>query len=231
VGLPSRIAIPIIVVFAAVFLGIMGYLLKVSFGTTGSAFGAGQVAQQGDARIQATPAPIATDPPGTFTVPQTGTGPMQGQSSALPGASVGGGPPAPVMQQVQSLRERIARNPKDLAALVQMGDMEFDAQKYDKAADYLQRALALDPSNPDVRTDYASALHQTGHDLDALAQLDTVLRERPKFVNAVFNRGVVLQAIGRRTDAAAAFRQFITLVPSSDPRVATAKEALQQLNG
>ena len=114
-GLPARIAIPILVLFAVVFLGILGWFLRIGFGTTGSAFGpSGQPAEQGDARIPATPAPLATDPPGTFTVPQTGTGPAQGNANTLPGASTGGGnaagPPAPVMQQLVELRARIARD-------------------------------------------------------------------------------------------------------------------------
>ncbi|MBV8750666.1 MAG: tetratricopeptide repeat protein [Candidatus Eremiobacteraeota bacterium] len=236
-GLPARIAIPILAVFAVIFLGVLGWFLRIGFGTTGSAFGPGTVAEQGDARIQATPAPIATDPPGTFTVPQTGSGPMQGGSTALPGASVGGGnavgggPPAPIMQELQALRARLAHNPKDLAALVRFGDMEFDAQKFDKATDFYRRALALDPSNPDVRTDLATALHENGHDLDALAQLDAVLKERPDFRPAVFNRGVVLQAIGRRTDAIAAFKHYLAITGPDDPRAPNARAALQQLGG
>lgn len=231
-GLPPRIAIPILAVFAVVFLGILGWFLRIGFGTTGSAFGPGTVAEQGDARIQATPAPIATDPPGTFTVPQTGTGPIKG-TTALPGAGVGGGspagPPGPVMEELAALRARLARNPKDLAALVRLGDMEFDAQKFDKASDYYARALALDPTNPDVRTDYATALHQNGHDLDALKQLDTVLKERPAFATALFNRGIVLQAIGRRTDAIADFKHYLSVVKPDDRRAADARAALQQL--
>jgi hypothetical protein len=165
VGLPARIAIPILVVFAAIFLGIVGWFLRIGFGTTGSAFGpSGVPAQQGDARIAATPAPLATDPPGTFTVPQTGTGPAQNGSNALPGASTGGGnaagPPAPVMQQLNELRARIARDPKDRAALIQLGDMEFAAQKFDKAADYYHRALALAPNDADVKARYAAAQRQ-----------------------------------------------------------------------
>jgi hypothetical protein len=160
--LPARFAIPILVVFAVVFLGILGWFLRIGFGTTGSAFGpSGAPAEQGDARIAATPAPLATDPPGTFTVPQTGTGPAQGGPNALPGASTGGGnaagPPAPVMQQLTELRARIARNPKDRAALVQLGDMESAARKFDKAADYYHRALALDPGDADVKARYAAA--------------------------------------------------------------------------
>ena len=111
------------------------------------------------------------------------------------GAGVGGGtpagPPGPVMQELTQLRARLARNPNDLAALVQLANMEYDAQKFDKAGALYVRALALDPTNPDVRTDYATALHRGGRDLDALKQLDLVLRERPEFHAAVFNRGVV----------------------------------------
>jgi len=232
VGLPPRIAIPILAVFAVIFLGVLGWFLRIGFGTTGSAFGPATVAEQGDARIQATPAPIATDPPGTFTVPQTGTGPIKGTSS-LPGAGVGGGtpagPPGPVMEELAALRARLARNPKDLAALVRLGDMEFDAQKFDKASDYYARALALDPTNPDVRTDYATALHQNGHDIEALKQLDTVLKERPAFATALFNRGVVLQAIGRRTDAIADFKHYLSVVKPDDRRAQDARAALQQL--
>ena len=231
-GLPPRIAIPILAVFAVIFLGVLGWFLRIGFGTTGSAFGPATVAEQGDARIQATPAPIATDPPGTFTVPQTGTGPIKGTSS-LPGAGVGGGtpagPPGPVMEELAALRTRLARNPKDLAALVRLGDMEFDAQKFDKASDYYARALALDPTNPDVRTDYATALHQNGHDIEALKQLDTVLKERPAFATALFNRGIVLQAIGRRTDAIADFKHYLSVVKPDDRRAQDARAALQQL--
>ena len=233
-GLPARIALPILAVFAVLFLGIVGWFLRIGFSTTGSAFGPASVSQQGDARIQATPAPIATDPPGTFTVPQTGTGPISTGSNALPGAGVGGGsavggPPAPVMQELTELRARLARNPKDLAALVQLANMEYDAQKFDKAAALYVRALALDPTNPDVRTDYATTLHRGGRDLDALKQLDLVLHLRPGFHAALFNRGVVLRAIGRRTDAIADFKKYLTVAGPDDPRVAEARTALQEL--
>jgi hypothetical protein len=233
VGLPARIALPILAVFAVLFLGILGWFLRIGFSTTGSALGPGSVSEQGDARIQATPAPIATDPPGTFTVPQTGTGPIAGGSNALPGAGVGGGtpagPPGPVMQELSQLRARLARNPKDLAALVQLANMEYDAQKFDKAAALYVRALALDPTNPDVRTDYATALHRGGRDLDALRQLDLVLHQRPEFHAALFNRGVVLRAIGRRTDAIADFKKYLGVAGSDDPRVSDARAALQEL--
>jgi cytochrome c-type biogenesis protein CcmH/NrfG len=38
-GLPLRVYLPIVLIFAALFLGVMGYLIAVGFGVTGSVFG------------------------------------------------------------------------------------------------------------------------------------------------------------------------------------------------
>ena len=86
-GLPPRIALPILAVVAVVFIAIMGYLVKLGFGEGGTALGSGVPVQQGDARVRAT-----TPPVGTFAVPQTGSGPVT-PASALPGNTVGGGGP------------------------------------------------------------------------------------------------------------------------------------------
>ena len=56
-----------------------------------------------------------------------------------------------------------------------------------------------------------------------------MLRQRPEFHAALFNRGVVLRAIGRRTDAIADFKKYLTVAGSDDPRVAEARAALEQL--
>jgi hypothetical protein len=86
-GLPARIAIPILTVVAVVFIAIMGYLVKLGFSEGGTALGSGVPAEQGDARVRATAPPV-----GTFTIPQTGNG-LVAPASALPGNTVGGGGP------------------------------------------------------------------------------------------------------------------------------------------
>ncbi len=234
--------------FAVVFLGIMGYFLRIGFGTTGAAFGP-QQHEQGDARIAATPVPESgpTDPPGTVDIPQSGGGPIAGNPpvtggdpaganqpangpNALPPGNPtgGGGPPAPVMQLLTELKSRVAKNPRDIAALVELGNLYFDATKFDQAAAYYQSALALDPTNPDVRNDEAAALHATGRDLDALREVDRVLAERPGFPQALFNRGIILGAMGRRSDAVVAYRAFLRAAPK-DQHAADAQAAIKEL--
>ncbi len=245
-GLPPKIVIPIVTVFAVVFLGIMGYFLRIGFGTTGAAFGpTAQAHEQGDARIAATPVPDAgaSDPPGTLNIPQSGGGaaassadgstadaPPAGGANGLPPGNPtgGGGPPAPVMQLLAQLKERVQKNPRDIAALVELGNLYFDATKFDQAAAYYRDVLALDPTNPDVRNDEAAALHASGHDLDALHEVDRVLAERPNFPQALFNRGIILGSMGRRSDAAAAYRAFLSAAPT-DPHASDARAAIKEL--
>jgi tetratricopeptide (TPR) repeat protein len=251
VGLPPKIVVPIVLVFAVVFLGIMGYFLRIGFGTTGAAFGPqALVHEQGDARIAATPVPESapTDPPGTVDIPQSGTGsiagnppvssgaaggsapgPANGPDALPPGnATGGGGPPAPVLQILSQLKARVAKNPRDIAALVELGNLYFDASKYDQAAGYYKSALSLDPTNPEVRNDEAAALHASGHDLEALSEVDRVLGERPNFPQALFNRGIILGSMGRRSDAIVAYRAFLKAAPT-DPHAADAQTAIKEL--
>jgi len=225
-------------------LGVVAYFLKIGLGVNGSAFGAGAapqtaaqqgiagqgVAQQGDANIQTTPEP------GEVDVPQTGGNPADASGNA-PGNAVGGGsppqgvtggPPAPIQRLLTDLKGRVARNPHDLAALVGLASLYFDAGKFAQALPYYKSALALDPSNPDTRTDYATALHGAGDDLESLAQLQTVLDANPGFAPALFNEGIVASAIGRRTQAVAAFQKFLKLSPH-DSHADDARTALHNL--
>ena len=224
------------------FLGLLGYFLRIGLGVTGAALG--PTAQQGDANIRATGAPADALPstdPGDVVVPQTGgaNASTSGANASGAGANgvgggsppvarAAGGPPAPVMRLLTDLRGRVQRNPKDLGAIVSLANLYFDAAKYPQAIVYYKRALALDPGNPDTRTDYATALHGVGDDLTSLHELNLVLASHPKFAEALFNEGIVANAIGRRTEAITAFRAFLKVAPG-DQRSGDARTALQNL--
>ncbi len=234
-GLPPRIYLPILVVTTLAFLSIVGYFLKVGLGVTGAALG--PVAQQGDSNIRVAPssAPdaLASAAPGAVVLPATGgapngSGAPNSVGGGTPPQAAAGGPPAPVQRLLTELRGRLQQNPNDLAALVNLANLYFDAGKYDQAIGYYKRALAIDPDNPDTRTDYATALHGEDRDLESLAQLQIVLDKKPDFAEALFNEGVVANAIGRRTQAIAAFRAFLRVAPH-DERASDARTALQNL--
>jgi hypothetical protein len=130
-GLPPRIYLPIVVVLAALFLGAIGWLVRAGFGTGGSVFGNG-----------------------------TGAGTQAAASSATagpPAVNVEGGPPASVRVQLQELRDRIARSPKDDVALTQLGDLYLAVDKFSNAIPYYVRALAANPHNVAAREGLSEA--------------------------------------------------------------------------
>jgi cytochrome c-type biogenesis protein CcmH/NrfG len=112
----------------AIFLTTMAYLVRVGFGVTGSVFGQA-------ATTRATPASE-----------------RQGSQNR-----VEGGPPPPVMAQLQTLRRRIEQHPNDDVALTQLADMYLAANKFRDAIPLYQRALRVNPNNVAAQTGLAQA--------------------------------------------------------------------------
>jgi tetratricopeptide (TPR) repeat protein len=225
--LPPRVYVPIVLVAGAVFIGVVAYFLRIGLSVEGSALGPG-AAPASRSSIE----PVATRAPGEVAIPQSG-GALPNAGGALPGNSVGGGgpaggPPAPVARLVADLKARIARNPQDLSALVGLAGLYAEANKVAQAEPLYARALAIDPNNPDTRTDYARVLHEEGRDVEALRQTGIVLEKRRDFPPALFAEGVAAGAIGRRTQAIEAYRRFVQVAPN-DPHVDDARAALRAL--
>lgn len=226
--MPPRIYVPIVLVCAVAIIGVVAYFLRIGLGVQGSALGRG-AAPASQSSIE----PVATRAPGEVAIPQTGGALPNVPGGALPGHSVGGGgpaggPPAPVARLVADLKARIAKNPRDLSALVGLAGLYAEASKFERAESLYARALAIDPDNPDTRIDYATVLHGEGKDLVALHQTGIVLEKRRDFPPALFAEGVAAGAIGRRTQAIAAYRRFLAVAPN-DPHVDDARAALRAL--
>ncbi len=126
-GLPPRIYLPIVAVLGILFLCLMAYLVADGFGVAGSVFGKAGSPATGDAQ-------------------------RAGSQN-----SVEGGPPAPVVAQIKTLRERIAAHPKDDVALTQLADMYLAANHFEDAIPLYQRALAANPNNVAAQTGLAQA--------------------------------------------------------------------------
>ncbi len=126
-GLPPRIYVPIVTIVAAIFLATLAYLVAVGFGVTGSVFGK------------------AVKPAASAAL-------EQGSQN-----SVEGGPPAPVVAQLQALRARIAAHPNDDVALTQLGDMYLAANRFEDAIPFYRRALRANPHNVAAQTGLAQA--------------------------------------------------------------------------
>jgi len=80
-----------------------------------------------------------------------GNGVGGGSAAVVSGAT----PPAPIQRLLTELKTRVARNPRDVAALTGLGDLYAAAGKFDQAKPYYRRALAVDPANEAARSGLA----------------------------------------------------------------------------
>lgn len=96
---------------------------------------------------------------------------------------------AALQQSEAPLLDAVNRNPADYDALVKLGDLYYDGQQFSNAIQYYQRALAIHPESPDVRTDMGTAYWYSGNADRALAELETSLRYKPEHPQTLFNLG------------------------------------------
>jgi cytochrome c-type biogenesis protein CcmH/NrfG len=96
---------------------------------------------------------------------------------------------AALAQAVAPFVEAVQKNPNDFDALVQLGNMYYDARQYPSAIEYYERAVKIHPENPDVRTDMGTAYWYAGNIEKALSELQTSLKYRPGHPQTLFNLG------------------------------------------
>lgn len=150
--------------------------------------------------------------------PRGESGMPTGPADIMAGTPQGAPPrmPQQIMQQVQSYKAALAKNPDDLEANIGLGNLEFDSGQWENAIKYYSRALAIDPKNPDVRVDRAIAYHSSGRNDLAKTELLRVTREDPRHKNAWLNLGVVAREAGDAAGAARAWERYLELDPNGE---------------
>ena len=143
------------------------------------------------------------------------------------GAPLGGPPPAQapdgqqtmgaVREQVARLKDQIDKNPRDVEALTQLGDMYMDAAKFPEAIGYLQRALAL-REDPNVRIDLGICLKQNGQMNESLAAFKRAADEAPGQWQPLYNEAIVLGEM-KRFDEARSLAAKLKAMRPDDPEV------------
>jgi tetratricopeptide (TPR) repeat protein len=67
----------------------------------------------------------------------------------------------------------------------------YDGQAYPQAIEYYNKALEIDPKNPDVITDLGTAYWYTGNPDKAIDEFQKSLSIRPNHPGTLFNMGIV----------------------------------------
>jgi len=131
--------------------------------------------------------------------------------------------------QVSALKTVAEKEPSNPAPRVQLGNLYFDAERYDEAIKWYGDALKLAPKDVNVSTDLGVSYYYSNQPDQALAQFDTSLKLDPKHAKTLLNVGIV-KAFGKQDldGAEAAWKQVIAIAPDG-PEGQAAKRALDSL--
>ncbi|OLC79030.1 MAG: hypothetical protein AUH72_15100 [Acidobacteria bacterium 13_1_40CM_4_65_8] len=131
--------------------------------------------------------------------------------------------------QVNALKSVAARETSNATPRVQLGNLYFDAERYDDAIKWYEEAVKLSPNDVNLSTDLGVSYYYVNQPDTALEQFNRSLKLDPKHAKTLLNLGIV-KAFGKQDlqGAADAWQQVIKLAPES-PEAQAAKRALDSL--
>jgi cytochrome c-type biogenesis protein CcmH/NrfG len=156
-----------------------------------------------------------------------------GVPASVPAQSAAGSapqsPPPFDESRAAQLKATADQSPSDANARVQLGNLYFDAERYDDAVRWYEDALKVDPKNVNASTDLGIAYYYSNQPDRALAQFDKSLELDPKHSKTLLNIGIV-RAFGKQDldGAEKAWQRVLDVAPQS-PEAAIAKKGLDGL--
>jgi len=136
------------------------------------------------AERQSVPLAVSLTPPsGAVAAPAS-------QSSM--GQNSGSQASAEVERQLAEIRNLLEKNPGDDSLLVTLGNIYFDAQRWEEARLSYEEAIESIPDDVNVLTDLAVVYRNLGKPDRALEILGHVIEVAPEHWQAVYNRVIVL---------------------------------------
>jgi cytochrome c-type biogenesis protein CcmH/NrfG len=154
-------------------------------------------------------------------------------ASAAQAPAAAGPPPAaaPVFDEAQAtaLRNIAEKDPANVQSRVQLGNMYFDAERYQDAIQWYEAALKLNPNDVSVSTDLGVCFYYTNQPDRAVSQMEASLRIDPRHTKSLLNLGIV-KAFGKQdlAGAEAAWQEVVRIAPDS-PEGQAAKRSIANL--
>jgi Flp pilus assembly protein TadD len=145
--------------------------------------------------------------------PPAATG--EARQAAPQGAQSGGGSSAPMLQEIASLRRVIEQQPDNLQALTRLANLYHDAQMWNEAIGFYERALEVSPGDPNLMTDMGICFQGLQQFERALELFRTAHASHPDHWQSLYNTAVVSGLrMGRFDDAYAALDRLQQFEPA-----------------
>jgi Tetratricopeptide repeat len=163
----------------------------------------------------------------------TGSGPAatMGGGGAAPGGAPAGGPPAggaPMLAELNALKERVQKDPKDFESWTRLGNLYQDAGMFQPAIGFYEKASALRPGDAGVLTDTGICYQQLNQLDKALDLFERAHKADPLNWQSLYNTVVVAGIdMGRYDKADEAFAKLKQVKPDA-PNLDALRAALDR---
>ena len=146
-----------------------------------------------------------------------------------PGAPAAGPDRIKLQATVRQLEEIVRNDPKNLQALVQLGNAYFDAEMPRPSIETYRKALALNDKDPNVWTDMGIMYRAVGDYSASIESFRKAMAISPMHPESRMNLGVVYYYDLKNTPAAVqAWEEFLRLEPSG-PRADQVRGQIAQV--
>ena len=133
-----------------------------------------------------------------------------------PGQGLSGSGPIQGFDKVKMLQDVVAKDPKNMNAWIELGNILMDSKRFAEAVEPYQKALAIDPKNVDVRVDMGTCMRESGKPDMAVKEYSKALEYNPNHINANKNMAVVLLYDLKDTKQAVKyFEKALSLAPNA----------------
>jgi len=156
--------------------------------------------------------------------------PLAATQAAPPASAAAQQAPPPLDEaKVTAFRSAAEKDPRSAAPRAQLGDLYFNAERFDDSIKWYEQALALTPDDVRISSQLAMAFYYTNQTDRALQQLERSVKMNPKHAEAWLNLGFV-RAFGKQdlTGAEQAWQQAMKIAPDG-PEGQAARRAIESL--
>ena len=132
---------------------------------------------------------------------------------------------------IETLKAQTVENPQDVAAWIQLGHQYFDANLPEQSIVAYEKALAIEPDNPNVWTDLGVMYRRSGSPEKAIDAFDRAMNIDAKHEISRFNKGIVLfHDLKDETGALTAWESLLAINPNAkSPGGQTVRELVDHI--
>lgn len=148
-----------------------------------------------------------------------------------PGAAIqpGAGAPTDYSQRIAQAEKIVAQDPKNLSAWISLGNDYFDTEQSQKSINAYNKALEIDPNNPNILTDQGVMFRKVGWYDKALVNFEKASKLDPSHLQSIFNTGIVYFVDLKQPEKAVPYWEKYLKLDSNSPTAVQIKSMMDQI--